>query len=121
MAAAGVKLDGSGGSADTILEETDRLSEQDAMAALREGRERAAIVRDQGNLTAGNYRSRAVAESLNGVSSMIGQVNSYRSATAGTRFANQIDQDSASQSFARRNAPRYSLLGSGTGQQRGLN
>lgn len=113
LAASGGTL-GDGGTSDEILGETERLGAQDVLAVLKEGRERAGIIREQGQLTAGNYRSQAVASALDGVSSIAGGVASYRQATAGSRAAAAMKTDDgmgAARSLANRKAPSYSLIG----------
>lgn len=93
LAASGVKVDaGIGGTADVILGETDRLAEQDALAAINEGKYRAGIIKDQGNLAAGNMRAGAVSSALGGVSALVNGVTSYNAATKGTRAADETNK-----------------------------
>lgn len=108
LAAGGVTL--GAGSADVILGETDRLSEQDALAALKEGGQRAEIIKAQGQLTSDNYTSQAVATTLGGVSTVLGGLTSYREATKGARAAKETDLN-VDKALASRKTPAYSLLG----------
>lgn len=112
LAASGVKIDS--GTSDVLLGETDRLSEQDALAAIKEGGQRAEIIKSQGQLTADNYRSQAIASALGGVSSILGGVSSYREATKGSRVAASVDLDTDKALSAKgltTKKPTYSLLG----------
>jgi hypothetical protein len=110
LASAGVKLDN--GTANVVMGETDRLSEQDALAAIKEGSQRADLIKEQGQLTAGNFRSQAVASALGGVSSILGSVTSYQNATKGTRIADLTNLNTnAALTTRSSSAPKYSLLG----------
>jgi type II secretory pathway pseudopilin PulG len=108
LSASGTTL-GSGTSG-TILGETTRLSEQDALQAIKEGNQRADIIRQQGQLTAGTYQSQGVASALGGVSGMMGGITSYQKATEGTRTATAMNTNTTTQ-LATRKTPTYSLLG----------
>lgn len=108
LAASGVSL--GTGSADVILGETERLSEQDALAVLKEGGQRADLIRSQGQLTSDNYTSKAIATALGGASSILGGVTSYQEATKGARTAKNIDLNT-DKALATRKTPTYSLLG----------
>jgi hypothetical protein len=62
LAASGVDLANGGGGA--ILQETDRLAEQDALSVLRGGNNQSRLTQQKGNLLAKNYNSQAVSSSL---------------------------------------------------------
>lgn len=109
LAAAGVKLDDSTTSG-AILQETDRLSEQDALAVLKEGSNRAALLRGEADITRGKATATRVAGGLNTAATIAGGISSYQKATSASRGATQLDMDSSSQQFATRTQPRYSLL-----------
>jgi hypothetical protein len=109
LAASGIKLDE--GTAGTIVQETDRLSEQDALAAIKEGKDRASLIRAQGRIDAGSRTSSGIATALGGASSVLGSVTSYRKATEGSRTAGLVNIDT--DKIYKRTAPKYSLLSGG--------
>lgn len=109
LAASGVKLDDSTTSG-AILDETDRLSEQDALAVMREGSNRAALLRGQADIARGTATATRISGALNTAATVASGISSYQRATASSRAATQLNMDSSAQQFVTRTQPRYSLL-----------
>lgn len=108
LAGSGVKLDDQGSGA-AILDETDRLAEQDALAVLKEGANRSSLLQGQASITKGRGKAAVVAGGMNAAASLVGGVKDYKSATSGSKTALQMDSDA--QGLAKRSQPKYSLLG----------
>lgn len=112
LAASGVKIDE--GSGDALQSETRRLSEQDALAVLKEGHNRSSLLRGQAKIA----NQRATAATVGGVLSTTGELvnaaqkvkgaggGGAREGTPATGF--KLNSDA--QDFARRYAPKFSLL-----------
>jgi hypothetical protein len=115
LAGAGVKL-GEAGTGAEILGETDRLSEQDALAVLKEGANRAALLRKQGDQAAATGRSQATASGMNAAGSAVNGASKIRAANAPARTTSAA-LDGAALTLASRAAPRYSLIDSKTTSQ----
>lgn len=101
LAASGVKLSSSGTSG-ALLQETDRLAEQDALAVLQGGKARSSAILDQGKLDANAYRSRSISSAINGASELTSMAASRARATEAGRTASTVKQTTAK---------KYSLLG----------
>jgi hypothetical protein len=110
LAGAGTRVDG--GTAGALLEETDRLSEQDALAALREGENRASLLRGGANLSRSQSQASLIGGALGTVGTILGGVSSYQKATAAARAANNINIPAdEGRGFVSRAGNKYSILG----------
>jgi hypothetical protein len=107
LAGAGVNLDS--GTAGTLLSQTDRLAEQDALAALRGGNRAAGDIISAGNARAealrGEGTSAAISGGLNFASTALNNYGAYQRASQNSRTAGQIST---------RTGQKYTLLGSDT-------
>lgn len=110
LAGAGVKIDDSG-TAGAILQETDRLSEQDALAALREGENRASIIKGGAKVASGQSQAALIGGALGTAGTILGGVSSYQKATAGARTATTLNTEETSKGFVTRSGSKYSILG----------
>lgn len=105
LAASGVKIDE--GSGDALQQETARLTEQDALAVLKGGANRASLLNGQANISKKNASSALVAGGLDVASTAASGAAAYQKARAPKT---DLNLQSGSQEFTRRNQPRYSLL-----------
>lgn len=111
LAGAGVKIDS--GSGDALQQETVRLTEKDALAVLKEGANRASLLRAQGKQAGKAATASLVSGALDVGSTVVSGVNKYNRAKAPAASAAKFRTDAESLSFATRNAPKYSLLTGG--------
>jgi hypothetical protein len=110
LAGAGVKVDG--GTSGALLEETDRLSEQDALAALKEGKNRADLLRQGANISRGQSQASLIGGALGTAGTIMNGVASYQKATANARAANNINLAAdEGRGFVSRSGNKYSILG----------
>lgn len=116
LAGSGVNLQS--GSAGTLLNETDRLAEQDALTALRGGTRAAGDILNAGkaraDLIRGEGTSAAVSSGLNFASNAVSSYGSYVNAGRNSQTASLLDQQTAAGSFVKRTGKKYTLLGSDT-------
>ena len=112
LAGAGTKVDG--GTAGALLEETDRLSEQDALAALREGGNRAELLRGGARISRSQSQAALIGGALSTAGTIMGGVASYQKATAGARAATTLNTQETSSGFVTRAGNKYSILNGGT-------
>lgn len=112
LASAGVSLDG--GTPDALLAETTRLSEQDAMAALSGGANRASLLRDGADITRAQGNRAAIAGSINGAATLINGANALNKAGTKGRMTD-LELNAGAQGMDATARPRYgaSLLGPG--------
>lgn len=112
LAGAGVKVDG--GTAGALLTETDRLSEQDALAALREGENRASLLRGGAKISRSQSQAALIGGALSTVGTVLGGVASYQKATASARAATTLNTQETSSGFVTRAGNKYLILGGNT-------
>lgn len=115
LVASGVSLE-DGGSPDAILAETTRLSEQDAMAALAGGTNRAALLNDSAGITRSKGDAAELSGFLNAGATLVGGANELNKAGQKGRMASKIggtdlELSAGAQKFATASRPKYSLLG----------
>jgi len=110
LAGAGVKIDE--GSGDALQKETTRLTEQDALAVLKEGANRASLLRQQGKAAGQAATASLVSGALDVGSTVVSAANKYNRAKAPAATAAKFRSDAEALNFATRNAPKYSLLNS---------
>lgn len=106
LAASGVKLTGDG-SAGALLNETDRLAEQDALAVLRGGASRASYFNRVASNSAREGDAGMISAGLNAVATGVNAYNSANAAERNNRRAEQITLSTP----AVKPVKRYSLLG----------
>jgi hypothetical protein len=108
LAGSGVKLDdqGSGGA---LLSETKRLTEQDALAAIAGGNNRATLLKDEAGISRSRGNAALVSGALNTASTLIGGVNAYQKSTQNTKLADKINLSTGSTYTSTK--PKYTLLG----------
>ncbi|KAB0665654.1 hypothetical protein F6V25_07995 [Oryzomonas japonica] len=106
LAGSGVKLDANG-SGGALLAETDKLTEQDALAALTTGNNRAKLLEGEAAISRDKATSSLISGGFNVGSSLIGGYNSYQKSKSNTNLANSLNADT----FYQRKAPKYTLLG----------
>lgn len=104
LAASGVQLDDSG-SGDILVDETQRLAEQDALAVLQEGSNRAGLLNMEARSAGRRGTAALVSGAFNVASSVASGYKGYLSANASTNFAGDV----AAQANAKSGAG-YSLL-----------
>lgn len=90
LAASGIKLDGQGTSS-ALLDETKTLAEQDALAAIKGGANRAKLLQGEASISRDKATSSLVAGGLNVGSTLIGGYNSYQKSTQGTKQADSYN------------------------------
>lgn len=91
LAGSGVKLDGQG-TGNELLAETGRLTEQDALAAITTGRNRASLLKGEAEIAKVRGQAALISGGLNTASSLIGGVASYQKSTQETRAADIVDR-----------------------------
>jgi len=109
LAASGVNVDE--GTGDALQTETQRLTEQDALAVLKGGANRSSLLQARGKIAGQRADASLISGALNVGAQAVTAGDKYSRAK---KAVTQNSLDESSQSFARRNRPRYSLLG-GTG------
>lgn len=105
LAASGVKIDE--GSGDALQQETARLTEQDALAVLKGGANRAGLLNAQAAISKKNANSALVAGGLDVASTAVSGAAAYQKAKAPKT---DFNLKAGAQEFTQRNQPKYSLL-----------
>lgn len=108
LAASGVKIDE--GTGDTLQKETARLTEQDALAVLKGGANRAALLKGQADMAGDRAKAAVVGGVLDTAATAVSGYGKVKQAQRAGELATQMKQDAASQDLARRSGSRYSLL-----------
>lgn len=112
LAASGVKLDdqGSGGA---LLTETKTLAEQDALAAITGGKNRASLLSGEANITRGKGQAALIAGGLNVASTLLGSANAFQRSTQNSKLATSMNnaQINNVNSLYTTKKPNVTLLG----------
>jgi len=111
LASAGVALDG--GTPDALLDETTRLSEQDAMAALSGGTNRAALLKDSASISRSKGNSALISGGLSAAGNFVSGLSSINKAGVNNKKTD-LELNSGALALTKTSRPKYSLLGDTT-------
>lgn len=105
LAASGVRLDGQG-SGSALLTETKTLAEQDALAAITGGANRATLLNDEAKISKDKATSTLIAGGMNTASTLLGGASAYQRSKQPAAQALNVPKDQITTS-----RPKLTLLG----------
>ena len=110
LAGSGVKLDGQG-SGSALLTETKTLAEQDALAAITGGNNRAKLLNGEASISRGKGNAALISTGFNVGSTLLGGVNNFQKSQESSRLANDMNKKTLDiGSTYTITKPKYTLL-----------
>lgn len=111
LAGSGVKLDGQG-SGGALLSETSRLAEQDALAAITGGNNRAKLLSGEADISRSKGQASLISGGLNVGSTLLGGYNKFQESKRSTAWADEMNSKTLNiGSTYTHTKPRLTLLG----------